>query len=143
MIGDKGYSNTMKNLGLVWIPRSDQHSFAPWKLEVVNDEVKIDEFSSQTYEIVAFLFGYCAALGLEDSCFDVQGDYFHERTHVVFVSGAFSGWKALIRSIKLWLSAPRRRLWRVLLIDAKADKPIAVVYASGEILNPQLEVFPQ
>jgi hypothetical protein len=113
-----------------------QHGRGPWRMKASEDAPSGNEFEAFTMELTSFLEGYFSALGRRSVPAYVQGDFFYERTEAIHFRRRSYLTAGLIRSLQRWLSAPRRRNWRI-LIPGESDRFI-VVYHDTVAISPDV-----
>jgi len=104
----------------------------PWSLSPNEKTLIGDEFDSATSEIESFFEGLKYSF---DHCeFVVIGNFFGERTHHVIIRGLkLEENDQLSDILKIWLSAPRRKNWRIVLdfeYNDNIDAGRSIIYFS-------------
>ena len=118
------------NRGNIYLERGR----GPWRMKATEDTPSGNEFEAFTMELTSFLEGYFSALGLRSVPAYAQGDFFYERTEAIHFRRRSHLTAGLIRSLQRWLSAPRRRNWRI-VIPGEGDRFI-VVYHDTVAISP-------
>src|SRR5688572_32745775 len=105
----------MSNFGKIYLRKK-----YGWRMKEGESAPTGDEFERFTEELDSFLEGYFSALGLRNMPAYAQGDFFYERTEAIHFGDRKYLTKKLITALQKWLSAPRRRNWRIVIPKERA-----------------------
>lgn len=117
----------MRNLGLVPLMEG------VWRLDEEDPSPGGKEFEEFTERLEAFLEGYFYSKGIFELPLYVRGDFFDERTEVVYLTEEIQGKESLISALRLWLKAPRHRNWRIAVSSDTSDEAPIVIYPDAII----------